>query len=121
MSLMKSVTYRLGMALICGWCTASPVAAVMASLTWSMYILPVCQMNCMSGFCRMTSRPAVRVRLMVRAPRLPPSIRIVFFGRVQAEVAYGFFVRNGMSEQVLADEVAGHDNLLCREELSMPS
>ena len=39
------------------------------------------------------------------------------FGRVQAEVAYGFFVRNGMSEQVLADGVAGHDNLLCREEL----
>ena len=33
------------------------------------------------------------------------------YGRVQAEVAYGFFVRNGMSEQVLADGVASHDNL----------
>ena len=39
-----------------------------------------------------------------------------FLLRVQSEVLYGIFVQDGMSEQVLAHRITGHDYLFCRKE-----
>ncbi len=66
-SLIKSVTWSIGNSP--AWATAARASPI--------YIFPVCQINCAPD-ALILSKPSITQLLMVRAPKLPPTIRIVF-------------------------------------------